>query len=104
MKVIVLKKVVKELEFELLEARHNVFSMLSKIELGEKMQMPICRPLFKIARGLYELRLSDKAGELRVFYYVKTGDAIYVLHAMRKKTQMITMKTIGLLKKRIRSL
>lgn len=66
--------------------------------------MPVCRPLFSIKKGLYELRFSYQAGEYRVFYYMKIKEALYVIHAMQKKSQKIVPRVRDLLKFRIRSL
>jgi phage-related protein len=66
--------------------------------------MPISRPLPSIAKGLHELRLSGEGGEFRVFYVIKVGDAIYVLHATQKKKQALDIKTRALLLNRLRSI
>lgn len=104
MRVIVLDSVAKEMKHESDELKQNVFGVLERLEQGEIIPMPLCRPLYSVAKGLHELRLSDKRGEFRVFYYIKIGDAIFVIHAMRKKTQKMEKKTIELLKTRIGSL
>lgn len=104
MRVVVLNAVAKEMKHESEELKQSVFGVLERLEQGEVIPMPLCRPLYSVVKGLHELRLSDKRGELRVFYYIKIGDAIYVIHAMRKKTQKMEKKTIELLKKRIGSL
>lgn len=104
MKVLVLPQAVREIEKESHELKQSVFGALERLNQGEKIQMPFCRSLPSIAKGLYELRFSDTTGELRVFYYIKIKDAIYVVHAMRKKTQKIEGRVVDLLKARIRSL
>ena len=86
------------------EPKQSVYGTLQRLELGEIIPMPLCRPLYSIAKGLHELRFSDRAVEYRVFYYLKIGDAIYVIHAMRKKTQKMEQRVIELLKQRIRNL
>lgn len=104
MKVKVFPQVTKEIEKEPLELKESIYGTLEKLELGEKIGMPLCRPLSDISRGLYELRFSYQAGEYRVFHYIKVKEAIYVIHAMKKKTQKLDNKTVALLKNRIRSL
>lgn len=104
MKVIVLDSVVKEMKRESDELKQSVYGVLQRLEMGELIPLPLCRPLYAIAKGLHEIRLSDKVGEFRAFYYLKIGDATYVIHAMRKKTQKMEKKTIDLLKKRVGSL
>jgi phage-related protein len=63
--------------------------------------MPISRPLASISKGLHELRLSSRSGEFRVFYFIRVGDSIYIVHAGSKKKQAIDKRTSDLLKKRI---
>lgn len=104
MKVIVLDAVAKEMKRESDELKQSVYGVLQRLEMGELIPMPLCRPLYAIAKGLHEIRLSDKVGEFRVFYYMKIGDAIYVIHATRKKTQKMEQRVIDLLKQRIRNL
>lgn len=64
--------------------------------------MPLSRNLSGIHPGLHELRFKDRAGQVRFFYYVKRGDAIYIVHATRKKTQQIQKKDIDLILKRLK--
>lgn len=104
MEVKILKQVVREIEGESDVLKQDVFGALERLSQGELIGMPMSRPLPSIAKGLHELRFSDKRGEFRVFYYIKLRDAIYVIHAMRKKKQGIDQKTKGLLQFRIRSL
>lgn len=54
---------------------------------GVCLAMPLSRNLASIHSGLHELRLKDRGGQIRVFYFIKKGDAIYMLHAFKKKTQ-----------------
>ncbi len=79
-------------------------SFFRKLAQGEKLLMPISRPLSNIAKGLHELRLPYKDGIYRIFYVIKIGDAIYVLHGMKKKNQQIDKKTRELLLSRIRGI
>ena len=48
------------------------------------------------------MRLKDRAGQIRIFYFVKSGDGIYMLHVMQKKTQKIPKRDIELILKRIK--
>lgn len=104
MKFQVLKTVVHELVRETQDLKESIYGVFEKLSRGEKIPMPLCRPVFSIEKGLYELRFSYQAGEYRVFYYIKRNEALYVIHAMQKKTQKIPARLIDLLKTRIRSL
>ena len=94
----------REVAFQDDELKESIQGALQRLEEGEKISMPLCCPLPSIANGLYELRFSCKRGEYRVYYFVKIGEAIYVIHAMQKKSQKIPQRVIDLLKARIRSL
>ena len=104
MEIVVLKQAEKELKGGPRELMQDIYSLFDELSQGKLLGMPISRALPSIARGLHELRLSGKAGEFRVFYYIKIGDAIYIVHASSKKKQAIDKRTIDLLKNRIRSI
>lgn len=46
--------------------------------------------------------MKDRNGQIRIFYFIKKGEAIYMLHAMRKKTREIPKRDIELVLKRIK--
>jgi len=102
MEIVVLKQAQKELKAAPKDVLEDIFSLFADLANGKKLGMPISRPLSGLAKGLFELRLSGKAGEYRVFYAIKVGDAIYVIHAADKKTQTISKATTTLLKARLR--
>ena len=81
-----------------------MLALFDSLMNGQKLSMPISRPLFSINKGLHELRLSGQAGEFRVFYVTGTKDALYVIHAGSKKKQEMVKKTRNILEARIRSL
>jgi phage-related protein len=102
MKVVVISQAERELRKTPKDVLLDVYSLFDELEKGKHLRMPISRPLPGIGKGLHELRLSSKAGEYRVFYLIKIGTAIYVLHATTKKKQKIDQKTTDLLRKRIK--
>ena len=79
----------------------DAVSLLSK---GESLAMPLSRNLSSVYRGLHELRLKDKNGQVRVFYFLTKIDGIYLLHAFRKKTQELPKKEIEVALKRIKEI
>lgn len=94
---------VKEFITELPEStRREIFILLRRLEDGENLSMPHSRNLSQIVKGLYELRLRDKQGQVRVFYYLAHARAIYLLHALRKKNRIISNDERRLIIKRIR--
>ena len=77
---------------------------IALMESGRSLEMPLSRNLSSIRPGLHELRFRDRAGQLRVVYFVKKHDAIYLIHAFRKKSQEIPTKEIRLIEKRLREI
>ena len=102
--IVVLKAAQRELRKAPLRIRTDISLLFEELMRGIKLEMPVSKPLFNIAKGLYELRLNYKDGIYRVFYQVIVRDAIYVLHAGFKKTQKIDHKTRMLILTRIRSI
>ncbi|MBI3794655.1 MAG: type II toxin-antitoxin system RelE/ParE family toxin [Nitrospinae bacterium] len=80
---------------------HHAVDML---EAGVMLAMPLSRPLTGISSGLHELRFRDSVGQVRIFYLLKKGDAIYLVHAFRKKTRQMPHKEIEVVLKRIKLL
>lgn len=74
------------------------------LESGKTLSMPLSRTLSSIKPGLHELRFRDRSGQVRVFYFFKKGEAIYLVHAFRKKTQEIPRKELEIILKRIREI
>ncbi len=84
------------------EARCDFFDAVSLLSAGQILSMPLSRPLANIYPGLHELRIRDRAGQIRIFYYLKKGEAIYMVHAFRKKTQKLPHKEIEIVLRRLK--
>jgi phage-related protein len=54
-----------------------------------------------IGKGVWELRITDEAGQFRVIYIAKLKDAVYVLHCFQKKTQKTAQKDLDISQKRL---
>ncbi len=104
MDIVVLKQAKRELKSASTDIIQDIFSHLDDRAAGKSLEMPVSKPLPNIAKGLYELRISGKSGNFRVFYVIKVGDAIYILHAASKKTQTISKQTASLLKARLKGI
>lgn len=83
------------------ELRQDFVDAVNFLSQGQKLSMPVSRNLSTIHAGLHELRLKDRSGQVRVFYYVKKNEAIYMLHAFKKKTQELPKNEIAIVLKRI---
>lgn len=82
----------------------DFFLAIDRLVQGENLTMPLSRPLFNIALGLHELRFQYEPNIYRVFYYIKRGDAIYIVHAIQKKTQKISQKDRNVILKRLKEI
>ena len=58
-----------------------------------------------IGKGVEEIRLTDDSGgAYRVIYVARRSEAVYVLHAFRKKTQATSRRDIEIAKARFAQL
>lgn len=86
------------------ETRFENLILLRRMENGEVLSMPHARSMSSIAHGLYELRVRDVQGQVRVFYYTKIKNSIFLVHALRKKSKTIPDNERNLILKRIQEL
>jgi phage-related protein len=61
------------------------------------------KPMPAVGSGAYEIRVQLE-GQWRVIYVAKLPEAIYVLHAFKKKTQQTAQSDINLAAKRYQTL
>jgi phage-related protein len=66
-------------------ARKEVGVQLHKVQLG--LPPSDWKPMPTVGQGAIEIRIHDQAGAFRVLFVASRNDAVYVLHAFRKKTQ-----------------
>lgn len=86
------------------EIRRELGKAIFELQQGEKLEMPLSRPMASVGKGVAELRLKDRSGIYRAFYFTKAADKILVFHAFMKKTQKTPQKEIDLGKKRLKEL
>lgn len=87
------------------EIQKDLLMIVELLEKGEKLSLPLSRPMPSIGKGVHELRLKDRSGQFRVIYcYFTKGKEIFFIHAFMKKTQTTPKKNLELAKKRLRSL
>jgi len=55
-----------------------------------------------VAVGVSELRMRDRAGIYRVFYYTKLADSVLIFHAFAKKTQKTSPQEIVIAQERLK--
>ena len=56
-----------------------------------------------VGRGVREIRIHYE-GQYRVIYVAKIDDAVYVLHAFRKKTQKTRKQDIAIARRRLKEI
>lgn len=56
------------------------------------------------AKGVEELRVTDRSGGYRVFYYMKLADSLLIFHAFAKKTRKTPMSEIALGQARLKEM
>ncbi len=62
------------------------------------------KPMASIGKGVWEIRISDEAGQFRVIYFAKLKDEVFVLRCFQKKSQKTPLKDLALASKRLREL
>ena len=83
-------------------ARHQAGFQLNKVQRG--LMPDDFKPLSTVGTGVQEIRVRDAGGAYRIIYIAKLEDAVYVLHAFKKKTQRTTKTDIELAKRRLAEL
>ena len=51
--------------------RQELGKAIFDLQKGEKLSMPLSRPMPSVAEGVEELRVKDRTGAYRVFYLAK---------------------------------
>ena len=62
------------------------------------------RPMPSVGRGVHELRLRDRSGIYRAFYFARDARSVLVLHAFTKKTQATSVQDLELGRKRLKEM
>jgi phage-related protein len=53
------------------EVRRELGKAIYDLQLGERLAMPLSRPMKAVGPGVEELRIRDKSGSYRVFYLAR---------------------------------
>ena len=86
------------------DVRQELGKAIYDLQKGAVLAMPLSRPMPSIEPGAAELRIRDKTGIYRTFYYSRSVRGILVFHAFVKKTQATPVREIDLGKKRLKEL
>ena len=86
------------------QVRRELGKALFDLQKGEILAMPLSRPLPSLATGAAELRIRDRAGIYRTFYYTRSLRGILIFHAFVKKGQRAPKRELSLAKQRLKEL
>ncbi|MDE0118563.1 MAG: type II toxin-antitoxin system RelE/ParE family toxin [Bdellovibrionales bacterium] len=92
-------KVIKEFP---VNVRKVIGQAILALQKGERLSMPLSRPVKSVGSGVEEIRSKDSSGIYRTFYLARMKDRIIVFHAFIKKTQKTPKKEIKTAKKRLK--
>ncbi len=66
--------------------------------------MPFSRPMTSIAPGAAKLRIRDRSGIYRVFYYIKSARGVLIFHAFVKQSRATPLPEMNIGRKRLKEL
>lgn len=104
MEIKIFPQVVKILSKESREIRKDIQDVLEMLELNIDVGMPHIRHLSSIHTGLFEIRVKDRSGQFRAICIIKKGDALYIIHAFRKKTELLPSRERKIILQRIKEI
>jgi phage-related protein len=84
------------------EARRAVGFQIDRLQRG--LDPDDWKPMKTIGPGVREIRVRDASGAYRVIYVATLADAVYVLHAFRKKSQATSKRDLDLATARFKEL
>jgi len=86
------------------EIRRELGKAIFDLQNGAVLAMPLSRPMPSVDAGVAELRIRDRSGVYRVFYYRQSSRGVLVFHAFMKKTQTTPKHEVDLAKRRLKEL
>ena len=86
------------------DVRRELGKAIFDLQKGESLGMPVSRPMPSVAPGVAELRIRDRSGIYRAFYYRLSPRGILVFHAFVKKSQTTPKQDLELGKKHLKEM
>ena len=83
-------------------ARKEAGVELHKVQQG--LEPNDWKPMTSVGEGVQEIRIRDQAGAFRVLYVARFEEAVYVLHAFRKKTSKTAKRDLDLATTRLKQI
>ncbi|MFM8700549.1 MAG: type II toxin-antitoxin system RelE/ParE family toxin [Hyphomicrobiales bacterium] len=84
------------------DARRDAGFQIGRLQLG--LDPNNWKPMKTVGPGVREIRVREASGAYRVIYIATLEDAVYVLHAFRKKTQATSKRDLDLATTRFKEL
>ena len=84
------------------DARRDAGFQIGRLQLG--LDPNDWKPMKTVGPGVSEIRVREASGAYRVIYIATLEDAVYVLHAFRKKTQATSKRDLDLATTRFKEL
>ncbi len=81
--------------------RRQAGYQLDRVQFG--LEPSDWKPMTNVGRGVREIRIHHE-GQYRVIYVTKFDDAVYVLHAFRKKTRKTRKQDIEIARRRFQEI
>jgi phage-related protein len=69
------------------DVRQSLGKAIWELQKGVRLTMPLSKSIPGVAAGVEELRIKDRSGAYRAFYYVRSEYGVLVFHAFMKKSQ-----------------
>lgn len=98
------KKVVAEVDRLNFSLKRQLAELFAQLADGENLGMPLSRPMPIVEHGVHELRVKDRTGQYRIFYFTKTVEAILIFHFFKKKTQETPKQEVETAKNRLKEM
>ena len=86
------------------DVRRELGKAIFDLQAGVNLTMPLSRSMPSVAVGVNELRMRDRSGIYRVFYYTKVADLVLIFHAFTKKTQKTPQHEMRLAQERLKEM
>ena len=83
-------------------ARREAGYLLRCLQLGERLQLPVSRPMPSIGPRCHELRINDSGTAWRIVYRTDP-DAIVIAHVFSKKTRKTPLDVVDTCRRRLRN-
>ena len=84
--------------------RRELGKAIFDLQRGEVLGMPLSRWMPALAPGAAELRLRDRQGSYRTFYYAQSLRGILIFHAFVKKSRATPKNELELGRKRLKEM